>query len=297
MACSSLPRSSQPCDGEHAVVAARRAVEGDPVAAELDLLRDARRRRRPSARSRRPRPRSWRAGGRPGARPASICGSATSSRYLRVAKPCSRTPSHTRPASLSMSGPTAAIDTGIARQPGRRRRELGRHQREAVVLALVAQRLLLLPAAPDRAQRLDVLAQARHRRAPGHAEAPLVVPLHLRAEPEPEAPARLRVQIPGRLGHHHRAARERDADPRRELDALRRDRRERERHERIVRDLGRHHAVEARRLGRLRRGARRRASRSGGWWYRRASRASGVVGSAEYTTPLESIESRSRIVR
>ena len=32
-------------------------------------------------------------------------------------KPCSRTPSHTRPASLSMSGPTAAIDTGIAGSP------------------------------------------------------------------------------------------------------------------------------------------------------------------------------------
>ena len=37
----------------------------------------------------------------------------TSSMYLRVQKPCSRTPSHVSPATRSIAGPTAAIVTGI----------------------------------------------------------------------------------------------------------------------------------------------------------------------------------------
>ena len=77
-------------------------------------------------------------------------------------------------------------------------------------------------------------------------------------------------------GHHHRAARERDADPGRELDALGRERRERERRERIVRDLGRHQPVEARRLGRPRRGRDGAPVVQGDRWCRRASRASGL---------------------
>ena len=69
---------------------------------------------------------------------------------------------------------------------GRRRvdrlgREVRGHQRETIVLALVARPFAGLPAMPDRAQDLHVFAHARRRRGPRHREAPLIVRPDLRA--------------------------------------------------------------------------------------------------------------------
>src|SRR5690606_504391 len=94
------------------------------------------------------------------------------------------------------------------RQLRRRRRELRCHQSEAVMLALVRERLAGLPRAPDRAERFDVLAQPRRGPAPRDAEAPLVVTLDLRPETEDEAPARVDLEIPGDVRDDHRASRE-----------------------------------------------------------------------------------------
>src|SRR5579862_2403948 len=88
-----------------------------------------------------------------------------------------------------------------------------RHQREVVVLALERKlRAAFRPAFENRAQRLKVLAQARHRRFPFRAVAALDMTLHLRAEPEDEAAFGETREIPrGRRGYHG-AARERDRD-------------------------------------------------------------------------------------
>src|SRR5258708_35478644 len=70
--------------------------------------------------------------------------------------------------------------------PGRG--EEWRHQREIVVLALEGKfRTALRPAFENRAQRLKVLVQARHRSFPLRAVAALDMTLHLRAEAEDEA--------------------------------------------------------------------------------------------------------------
>ena len=143
------------------------------------------------------------------ARPASIRGMIASVRYLRVQKPCSLTPSHSSAATFSIAGPTAAIITAGAGAVDRRRREVRRHQGEAVMLALVGGLLAGLPAAPDRAQHLDVFAHARRRRRPRHREAPLVVAAHLRAQPDHEAAAGRAGEIPADFGHRHRGAGER----------------------------------------------------------------------------------------
>ena len=74
--------------------------------------------------------------------------------------------------------------------------------------------------------------------------------LHLRAETETEAAARERLQIPGDLRGHHRAAREGDRDVGAELHApgvLAR--RSASGRNGIVARLGRRDAVEAERLG------------------------------------------------
>src|SRR5208337_2646577 len=120
-----------------------------------------------------------------------------------------------------------------------------RHQAEAVVLAFIAQGLAELPATPDRAQGLDVLSQPGYWRTPRHAEAPLVVPLHLRAKAEAQAPARVQLQIPREVRNHHRAAREGHSDRGGELDALGGERREGEGDEKIVGDLRGREAVKA----------------------------------------------------
>jgi hypothetical protein len=131
------------------------------------------------------------------------------------------------------------------RQSGRLRREVGRHQGELVVLAPVIELFALLPAAPDRAQRLDIVAQPGCGRAPGDPEPALVVASDLAAEPQHEAPVRIRLQVPGLARHDRRAAREGDRDRRRQLDPLGREGGKGERREGVVRELGGHHRIEA----------------------------------------------------
>ncbi len=79
-------------------------------------------------------------------------------------------------------------DLGYSEGIGRRREER-RHQRVAVELALELERRLLVPRAPDGAQREDVLAHAAGRMRPRHREPLLDVGLDLRTQTEDEAPA------------------------------------------------------------------------------------------------------------
>ena len=102
-----------------------------------------------------------------------------------------------------------------------RRGEIRRHQREFVVLALVGGFLAGLPAAPDRAQYLDVFAHARRRRGPGNRKAPLVMRPDLRAEPDHEPPAGRAGEVPADLRRRHRRARETDRDPGMQFDPRR----------------------------------------------------------------------------
>ena len=67
------------------------------------------------------------------------------------------------------------------RQRGRLRREVGGHQGQLKVLALVIELPARLPALPDRAQRPDVIAQPGCRWAPGNPEPTLVVAFDLAA--------------------------------------------------------------------------------------------------------------------
>ena len=143
---------------------------------------------------------------------AASIGRTTSSRYFRVAKPCSRTLSATPRGGLQHQRPDRGHRHRDHRQPLRPGRKLRRHQREIVVLALEVEFCSGLPAAPDRTQRPHILAQPRRRRDPGHAEPPLVVRLHLAAQTQHEAPVGMPRQIPGVVGNDHRAARKRDRD-------------------------------------------------------------------------------------
>src|SRR5690606_39643442 len=70
---------------------------------------------------------------------------------------------------------------------------------------------------PDGAQALDDLAQPGNGRGPGHAEASLVVCAYLRAQPQDEAPAGQRSEVPGRVGQRHRAAGKAQSDSRADL--------------------------------------------------------------------------------
>src|SRR5580700_1985496 len=71
-----------------------------------------------------------------------------------------------------------------------RRSEERRHQGEVVILALELELgAALVPAFENRAQGIYILAQARYRRFPLGAVAPLDVAFDLGAEPEDEAPA------------------------------------------------------------------------------------------------------------
>src|SRR5690349_8646527 len=62
------------------------------------------------------------------------------------------------------------------------------HQRCLVVFAAIIQPGPVLPAIPESAEDLDLLAElSRHRLRPWLAESPFYVRLNLRAEPEQEA--------------------------------------------------------------------------------------------------------------
>ena len=96
-----------------------------------------------------------------------------------------------------------------------------RHQREVVVLALEGKfSAAFRPAFENRTQRLQVLAQARHRRFPLRAVAALDVTLHLRAEAEDEAALGQSGEIPRGRGGDHGAARKRNRNRRTHFDSL-----------------------------------------------------------------------------
>ena len=106
------------------------------------------------------------------------------------------------------------------RQAGGPGREIGRHEREIVGVAVVVERCLALPCVPDRAHGPDIVAHARRRRRPGKAIAALVVGFHLRAEPQVEAPLRCLVKVPGHVGRDRGRARKGHRHGCAELDAL-----------------------------------------------------------------------------
>jgi hypothetical protein len=97
--------------------------------------------------------------------------------------------------------------------------EEGRHEVEAVGLAAEVEWDAVLPRFPDGAEGLDHLAEPRPRRLPREREAPLVVRLHLRTQPQHEAATRDLLQIPRGVRHDDRAAREGYRDSRAQLDA------------------------------------------------------------------------------
>jgi hypothetical protein len=140
------------------------------------------------------------------------------------------------------------------RQAGGTRGEIRGHQAQGVVGAAILERLLLLPAAPDRAHRPDVVAQARRRRNPGDAVPALVVGLHLGPEAEVEAPTGRLLEIPGLVRGDRRTAREGHRHRGAELHPLGRQGGGGERQVRAVRVLERDEPVEA---GRLRQARRR----------------------------------------
>src|SRR5437867_3756269 len=123
-----------------------------------------------------------------------------------------------------------------------------RHEIEAEEPTLEAQLGPVLPGLPDRPHGQDDLAHLRRRRLELHREAPLVVALDLRAQPEDESPARRLREIPRDVGADHRAARKRDGDRRAELDPGRHGRGDGERQEGVVLGLGRPEAVVPERL-------------------------------------------------
>src|SRR6516225_3764692 len=73
-----------------------------------------------------------------------------------------------------------------SRMLDRPRVEERHHQTELVVLARKVERRAILPAVPDRANRLDIFAHPWPRRRPGHAVAALDMSLHLRTKPQRE---------------------------------------------------------------------------------------------------------------
>ena len=130
--------------------------------------------------------------------------------------------------------------------------EVGRHQGEAIVLALVVELAVALPRRPDRPHRLHVLADARRRRRPRHGEAPLVVGAHLAADAERHArAAEARGEVPADIGHRHGRAGEGDGDAGVQLDALGGGAGDGQRQERLVPVLLGADAGVARRLDRL----------------------------------------------
>ena len=105
------------------------------------------------------------------------------------------------------------------------------------------------PAPPDRAQRADIVAQPRRRRAPRDPKAALIVTFHLAAETQDKAAVRVCVQIPGLARDHGRTARKGHGDRGRQLDPAGGERGEGERRERVVAELDRRQRVEPSGLG------------------------------------------------
>src|SRR5205823_5666833 len=109
---------------------------------------------------------------------------------------------------------------------------------ELIVLPLKPGTRAVLPDVPDVTDELDHLAEPRAGRGPRRRVAALVMTLHLRAEPEDEAAARRRLQVPRDLRVDERAPRERDGDVRADRHVVGRRRGGRARKVRIVAGLG-----------------------------------------------------------
>ena len=129
------------------------------------------------------------------------------------------------------------------------RGEHGRHQGVRVELAFELQRRPLVPRRPDRPQREHVLPHPCRRVRPRGAEPLLDMPSHLRPHPQHDTPARVLLQLVGRVRHAHRVAGEGHGDPGPEGHRRRVLGGQRQRQERIVRRLGRPDAVEPGGLG------------------------------------------------
>ena len=134
---------------------------------------------------------------------------------------------------------------GNPRVLDRPRVEEGGHQVEAIRGAPEVERRAVLPALPDGPQGEHDLAQSRSRWLPADGETPLVVRLDLGAEAEGEPTPGGLLEVPGRVGQHHGAARERNGDGGAELQALGVHRRHREGQEGVVPRLGGPEAAEA----------------------------------------------------
>ncbi len=114
----------------------------------------------------------------------------------------------------------------------------GRHQIEAVELALKLERRSVLPTFPDGAQREHHFTQLRTRRFELHRETPLVMRPHLRPEPKNKSSRRRFLNVPGGIGNHHGTARKRHGNRGPELDGRGRGRRHCQRQKRVVLGLG-----------------------------------------------------------
>ena len=125
----------------------------------------------------------------------------------------------------------------------------GRHECVSIEFALKIEFRAVLPAVPNRAQGEHDLAQLGTRRLPLHAVAALIVALDLGADPQDEAARGGALQVPGRIGQRHRAARKCQGNRGAELQAVGRCRRYRQRQERVVLVLHAPYAVEAEVLG------------------------------------------------
>ena len=131
----------------------------------------------------------------------------------------------------------------------RRRREVRRHQRKIVVLALKVERLARLPRAPARAHRTDVVFHPLRRLRPRHPEAPRHVAFDLRAEAEVQPPAAHPLQIPRGVRGRDRTLGEGERDAGRQLNLRRLLRGDRKLEIRIVLGLDREDRVVAERIG------------------------------------------------
>ena len=124
------------------------------------------------------------------------------------------TPSATSPATSFMRGPDGGQEDPGRSERVRRRGEDGRHQGVGVEVALEVERGPVVPRRPDRPQGEHVLPHPCRRVRPRGAEPLLDVPPHLRPHPQHDAPARVLLQLVGRVRHAHRVAGEGHGDPR-----------------------------------------------------------------------------------
>ena len=255
-------RSPQPWTSSDDLVGGGRRVEADLAAHRADgrLHRGVVLARGDHDRQRRSRSVAGRAPGR--ARPRSRAGRVTSCSDRSVQNGWTMKPSATSPAASVIAGPDAAQPDAGRADVERTRVEERRHQRVRVVVALEAERRAVLPRRPDGADGQHQLAHPGRRRRPRHREAPLDVGLDLAPEPEVEASARQRLQVPRLVGEGHRVPGERDGDRGRELEPLGGVRGQHQRQERVVRALEGEGAVVAGRLHGSSRVGRRRRERT-----------------------------------